>query len=456
MRLATWLGLALVPIATAGPSMAQQTSEFVDRTITLIISCSRAGTGTVRILPRASGNIDYYMNGFHTPIVNGSGPNGYSSTINGNILTIHQIVEGLAGVSFTHTITVSANSCSAQHVVQPGQYADSIDPSCRASRCVISPAKRPTTTTPSQATDQRPRNQGPSDKTATPTATKPSQPSFTSPTPPKSGLSSHDAPTVPKPSCGSTITGGNLSPAPRDKCDKAKKWLAEARETRKSWFGTKARAEPFYQEAAKVFREIGDTVRAELAVEESRADDVTVYERAERDADDRPKNLKAAEEAKEIARKIELGAYGSKSCGDLSGAADYYLEAGQLFLKANEFEATNALFLRRDELIAIVDDAEERGVCGGKVTLNWTPPASSQRGTPQGDDRYCKKMAELFERKENRNTEMAAYKIEVAPMCKAFVSITDSDCLRARIHWYEIKHTPEIKHKLEAAGCKAT
>lgn len=460
LQITAALATASFPISLAAQHAPP--NPFEGRTITLTISCERAGTGTIRIQPKSNGAIDYFFNGFLTPIRGGSGPNGYTSSMTGNTLIIHQNIEGLAGVSFNQRIEVNANSCTAVHTVEPGEHMDSIDPTCRATRCIISPQPRPTTPAPSATNPTKPTTPAPSPPTIAKPPVPPSAPTIAKPTVPPSAptvakptVPTPSTPVVTTPSCGSTITGGNLAPpAPRDKCDNAKKWLTEARSARKSWFGSKDKAEPLYKQAAQVYRDAGDLDRAELTIEESKADDVTVYEQTERDAEQRPQNLKEAENLKDIARKIERGAYESKSCGDLLKAADYYFQSARMYLKANEFKATNSLLLRHDELVAIVDDAKKRGVCDGKVEIKWTSPPS-QRDTPHGGNDYCKRMAKWFDREENqKRLAIAAYKIQVAPTCKGIVEVNDRDCRLAYIHWMDLIPREESARKRKDAGCK--
>lgn len=445
------------------PCIAQDAaaSPFEGRTITLTISCSRAGTGTVKIQPKAGGRIDYFFNGFHTPIQNGSGPNGYTSTMSGNSLTIHQTVEGLAGVSFTHTVSVSGNTCSAQHVVEPGQYMDSIDPSCRASRCVITPQQRPTVPSPSVANGQKPTSPTPTVRATPPATLSPTPPSTVRPTTqsPSPVASPAAATTKPSMSCGSTITGANLAPAPKEQCDKGKKWLGEARTARKSWFGGKQKAEPLYMQAAQTYREAGDNDSADFALEESKADDVTVYERAEKDAEDRPKNLREAESQKDIARKIELGAYDSRSCGDLLKAADYYLESARLYMRANEFQATNALLLRRDELVKIADDAKQKGACEGKALYARALPklpADTVAPMKSLTDGQCAKLAEYLEQQGIAFTVPgAAMRVQVAPLCGSLIKLMSQDCTAAKAYWRKQGvASDEIARRQAAANCQ--
>lgn len=260
---------------------------------------------------------------------------------------------------------------------------------------------------------------------------------------------------IPAATCSSTITGKNLPPAPKGKCDEAKKLLIAARAVRKEGPGAKSRAEPAYQKAAAHYRAIGDKTRADLVIEEAMSDDIFTFEQAERDAEQRPENLKQAANLKDIARKIELGAYESKSCGDLRKAADYYFQAARFYLKAREFAAFNALALRRDQLETIVDDARKRGACDGRLRVSRLPPtstAASQR-QPLTKDQCQKLLAQLDNRDLREERSISAQRVELVPLCNGIIKVAKGDCLRAGIYWMDLIPPAERTRKLRAAGC---
>lgn len=259
----------------------------------------------------------------------------------------------------------------------------------------------------------------------------------------------------PRATC-STITGGNLPPAPKGKCEHARKLLSEARTIRKGWFGSKAKAEGAYNTAAGAYREAGDAAKADLTIEESKAEDVTIYEQGERDAEQRPRNLDEAENQYGIARKIEAGAYESKSCADLKRAADYYFEVAKSYMRANEFAKFNAVALHRDELEALIDDAKRRGACDGKAALSRSPSSGSRTASSGGPtDDQCRNLRAHLDNKDLRNDSgVAAQRVLAVPMCRGIIKVSDNDCLRASIFWMDAMSEADKRRKLADAGCR--
>lgn len=239
-------------------------------------------------------------------------------------------------------------------------------------------------------------------------------------------------------------------------CDTAKRSLQNARSDRTGWFGTKTRAKQGYETAARQFRDAGDHAKAEHVEQESNASDIKPYIEAEKDAEGRQANLKEASNLKDIARKIEVGAYESGSCGDLLKAAEYYFQSARFAMKADRFEATNALLLRHDQLERIVDEAKKKGLCDRKSAFDI-----ARRGGPPGptdpppDDSQCRALAVYLDRKDIRDTgEGATMRIENAPRCKKYVQVNQNDCLRAAIYWIDVIPSAEKESKLKMAGCE--
>lgn len=440
---------------------------FTGRTVTITVSCERAGTGNFSLRTHASGAIELISADKRVQIVNGTGGDefmSYSASISGNQLTVKHTALKLAGVSFTEIVNVSGNSCSAQHLVEPGEYMDSIDPSCRATRCAITPQPRPVIPQPSAQATQRPTSTSPNVRTPAPNVASPTSPKQATPTAPiPSSVATH-SPTVPSPSvtCGSTITGPNFKPAPKEVCDKAKQSLSDARQERQKWFGSKTAAKNHFEAAQRQFKDAGDALRAHLARREANSPSSAPFEEAEQDADDRNANIEKGRSEQNIARKIELGAFESGSCADLRKAADYYLEAARGFLKADEFGAVNALLLRKDQLEAIADDAQRRGICGQRSAMH-SPRASTvgSRRHEQLAPYECQRLNHQLEQLDKAFSDKSqkrwavTQRVQLAAMCPS-LKVSDQDCERAEIAWALVSRlpVPQIEQLLRDARCR--
>lgn len=191
---------------------------------------------------------------------------------------------------------------------------------------------------------------------------------------------------------------------------------------------------------------------------ESVADDPQPFVEAEAAMAQRKKNIEDAENAARIARKIEEGAFESGSCADLQVAANYYLDAAKLFLRADEFAVVNAVLLRKDHLERLIDEAKQKGLCNKRLsarrTVALTPPPDDRLSDDQCRAvlNHLKRVPELTQGKTG-----AVLTVELAAKgCKeaAGGTVRGSQCEIVNIAWFlRDIGAAEREHRLKAAGC---
>lgn len=282
-------------------------------------------------------------------------------------------------------------------------------------------------------------------RTETPTVATPSP--VTTPTPRLSW------PTT-SASC-SDITGTD-SAGPARQCATARKALETARDDRTKY---PQRAAKRYQEATTAYRQAGDHSRATLALREATAKDPAPFIAAEAELAQRTKNIEEAENNARVARKIEEGAFESGSCADLQRAADYYLDAANYFLRADQLEAVNVLLLRKDHLERLVDEAKQKGLCNRRLSTRRTASLTSPSPESHLPDEQCRAILDHIKRAPDlqKGGTGAALMVELASKgCKEpnGPALTASQCQLASVTWsLRDVSTEEIDRRLKAAHC---
>jgi hypothetical protein len=134
--------LAGLPGFTASTAMADSIATLLNgKIITFRVSCERAGQGDWTLSLNNKGNLLFKESiGKPVEIIEGTGRTEYfyyTAEMKGNEIIITSDGLKLSGVRFTDTIRVETNSCSARHDVEPGEFMEAIDPTCKAIRCTI-------------------------------------------------------------------------------------------------------------------------------------------------------------------------------------------------------------------------------------------------------------------------------------------------------------------------------
>ena len=133
--------------ATAGTMLmadlasADAVSEFMaGKRIAFDVSCQRAGIGRTHLSLNKKNNLILLLPEATKPLefVDGVQRDDYfhrTAKIEGDELIITMDALKLSGVRFTDAIRVRNGTCEVRHAVEPGNWAESLDPGCKAVRC---------------------------------------------------------------------------------------------------------------------------------------------------------------------------------------------------------------------------------------------------------------------------------------------------------------------------------
>ena len=127
----------------AGLASADAVSEFMaGKRIVFDVSCQRAGVGRTHLSLNKQNNLILLLPEATKPLefVDGVQRDDYfhrTARIEGDELVITMDALKLSGVRFTDVIRVRNGKCEVRHAVEPGNWAESLDPGCKAVMCLV-------------------------------------------------------------------------------------------------------------------------------------------------------------------------------------------------------------------------------------------------------------------------------------------------------------------------------
>jgi hypothetical protein len=215
-----------------------------------------------------------------------------------------------------------------------------------------------------------------------------SQPSMPATTAPATQPAVPPTNSTPKSSSCSDITGTkDTTPAAND-CKDAGSSLRAARVTREKY---PAVSSDEYKKAAAAARRAGDRDLELSILREAAAPADPANQPAQN-----PDNVANVSEANTYLTAAKAAEANDPTCDGLARAAENYLQAAKLFLRADEIKKTNESLQRHDALNELVDRAKQEGRCHAPVREASSPPPNSGK---LGDDRpaeECKqKLADI-------------------------------------------------------------
>lgn len=137
------VGVTAGTILMANPASADALSEFMSgKLIAFDVSCQRAGVGRTHLSLNKRNNLTLLLPGAVTPLefVDGVQRDEHfrrTAEIKGEDLIVTMEALKLSGVRFTDVIRVRNDQCEVRHTVEPGNWAESLDPGCKAVRCIL-------------------------------------------------------------------------------------------------------------------------------------------------------------------------------------------------------------------------------------------------------------------------------------------------------------------------------